>query len=55
MAGPGKSAIGSQTKSSNRSSFKEHWGYFKVESVGCSNDAEKENIVHIYYVFGKYV
>lgn len=53
MAGHGKSAIGSQTKGSNRSGFKEHWDYFKAESVDASNDAEKENIVHIYSVFGK--
>lgn len=54
MAGPGKSAIGSQTKASNRSRFKEHWGYFKVEQ-DAQMMQKKKNTVHIYYVFGKYV
>lgn len=34
MAGHGKSAIEGQTKASSRSGFKDHWGYFKTESIG---------------------
>lgn len=30
----GKSAVGSQTKVSNRSGLREHWGYFKSGSIG---------------------